>query len=95
MKILEEKLKKQADTEAFKEFCEAMQSINRNVTLQKAFPYKGQHTIFGVQLVSLYGTEDVEKIEEGIRKRSNQIYELKVNDLLKKMESLEYLFGQM
>lgn len=95
MKILEEKLKKQADTEAFKEFGEAMQSISRNVTLQKAFPYMGQHTVFGIQLVGLYGTKDVEKIEEGIKERSNQIYELKVADLLKKMESLEYLFGQV
>ena len=95
MKILEEKLKKQADTEAFKEFLEAMKSIEYNITLQKAFPYMGQHDVWGVRHVSLYGTKDVEKIEEGIRTRSEQIYEMKVNDLLKKMESLEYLFGQV
>lgn len=90
---LEQKLRKKAEQTAFNEFVDGQEEIRKNAVLNNLFSYKGQFTILGHQLISVYVPFDIEKIEKSILNRSEKLYELYTDDMLKKLESIDYLFG--
>lgn len=90
---LERKLREKAERTAFNEFVDGQEEIRKNDVLNNLFNYKGQFTILGRQLISVYVPFDIETIEKSISKRTEKLYELYTDDMLKKLESIDYLFG--
>ncbi|MDG4972308.1 hypothetical protein [Lactococcus lactis] len=90
---LEQKLREKAERTAFNEFVDGQEEIRKNAVLNNLFSYKGQFTILGRQLTSVYVPFDIETIEKSISKRTEKLYELYTDDMLKKLESIDYLFG--
>ena len=90
---LEQKLRQKAERTAFNEFVDGQEEIRKNAVLNNLFSYKGQFTILGRQLTSVYVPFDIETIEKSISKRTEKLYELYTDDMLKKLESIDYLLG--
>lgn len=90
---LEQKLREKAERTAFNEFVDGQEEIRKKSVLNNLFSYKGQFTILGRQLISVYVPFDIETIEKSISKRTEELYELYTDDMLKKLESIDYLFG--
>ena len=92
--ILEQRLKAQAQEEAENEFHKIKKEIAHNPIMKEIYKYDCQKDIFDERFVSLLTGMTKENVEAAITKRAEQIYKDKVDDLLRKMDSLQYLFGQ-
>lgn len=93
--LLKKRLREQALEEAKGEFFRITNEISTHPILKNIYKYVGEETIFGSEFVSLYTGMTVENVEEAIKKRAEFIYKEKVDNLLMKMDNLQYLFDQM
>lgn len=92
--FLEKRLLEQAEKEAYKEFVDSQDYIAAHPVLRKLYPYKGQFTIAGQQLTRLYIPEPIDDIESAIKLRAEEIYKNKVDNLLRKLDGIEFLFEE-
>lgn len=92
--FLEKRLLEQAEKEAYKEFVDSQDYIAKHPVLRKLNPYKGQFTIAGHQLTRLYIPEPIDDIESAIKLRAEEIYKNKVDNLLRKLDGIEFLFEE-
>lgn len=93
--LIEKRLRKQALEEAKKEFFNIKREVSEHPILGEIYKYVGQEKICGTEYVSLLTGMTVENIEQAINKRAEVIYRGKVDNLLAKMDSLQYFFDQM
>ena len=92
--MIEQRLKSQAQEEAEREFYKMRNEIERHPIMKEIYKYAGQKDIFDESHVSLLTGMTKENVEAAITKRAEQIYKDKVDDLLRKMDSLQYLFDR-
>lgn len=92
--MIEKRLRAQAQQEARQEFFEMRDEIERHPIMKQIYKLDRQKKIFENYYTNLLTGMTPENVEAAITKRAEQIYNDKVDDLLRKMDSLQYFFDQ-